>query len=187
MTKRTVISIIIMVSILLVSVWAFRTSTNITKNLVNVSNNPSNTDEKTNIEELIITETRNGEKFWEAYATAGQYDSKNNVANLLNVKGNFYKKNKVILSFEAPKAVFNQKTKAINLKGGTRLATDSKIYITSEELGWIGNTDLITAKGKVKISKNNEFLSTGDKSIFNTEFTKFKISGNSKTNVYKAN
>lgn len=184
MSKKLIISISIIAALVILSVWAFGVSSEITSKLEMAQEQNHNVEEKVNVEELIITETREGKKFWEVYATSGRYENDSNQAILSDIIGNFYKDNKVVMSFKAPKALYNEKKKEIILSGGAYAATADKINIFSNNLKWSSNKDEIYANGNVKIKKDNDFISTGDGSVFNTDFTKFKISGNSQTNVY---
>lgn len=173
--------------LLILGIWAFITASNITRDVKLASNELDAEADKAKIEELIITETRDGEKFWEVYANSGQYDGNKKGARLTEVKGNFYKEGKVVLSFDAPEALYIEQNKEIKLTGGSRAATNEAIYITADEISWTGNKDEITATGNVKILKSKDFLIKSDKSTFNTDFTNLKVMGNSQTNVYKKN
>lgn len=187
MSKKLTISLIIIAVITVLSIWAFNSSMNLTKN-VNRFEQEEDLDgaDKAKVEELIITETRNSQKFWEVYASSGQYDHEKNMAKLTEVKGNFYKNNKVVLSFDAPIAFYNDKNKEIKLSGGARALTDDNVFITAKEFNWAGNKDEITAKNNVRISRG-QFLSTGNLSKFSTDFSRFEMSGNVKTNMFKSN
>lgn len=187
MSKKSIISILIIGSLILLGLWAFIVSYQITSSMKSTYDNPNAINEKANIEELIITETREGQKFWEVYAKSGQYDDNQKGAKLTNIKGNFYKEGKVILSFDAPTAFYISQNKEVKLTGGSRIITDKDILITAQNISWTGTIDEIMANGNVKIRKANEFLITSDDSVFNTDFTKLKVTGNSETNVYKKN
>jgi lipopolysaccharide assembly outer membrane protein LptD (OstA) len=154
---------------------------------VNTNKDSGSDSDKARIEELVIIETKDGVKFWEVYADSGYYDGTGQNAILTDIKGNFYRDGNVVLSFDAPIAVYTSKDKEIRLKGGTRAATKNDVLITAKELSWKGSQDEIVAQGDVKIRKSEDLLITSDSSIFNTDFTKIKLKGNSFTNVYKKN
>jgi len=187
MSKKTIILIVIIAAITLISGWAFVVSSNITRDIKKKESQNTFEEDQTSVEELVITETREGQKFWEVYAESGQYDSSRSTAKLSNVKGNFYRNKKVVLSFDAPSAIYTAKNKEIRLIGGSRAATDSSILITSNELNWAGNRDKITAIGHVKIKRADQIMITSDRSDFSTDFKKISVSGDSKTNVYRKN
>ncbi|MFH0703157.1 MAG: LPS export ABC transporter periplasmic protein LptC [bacterium] len=186
MSKRLIISGSIIGALILLSLWAFIASSRMADNIKQVSNRPDNTinEEAVFVNDLIITETRDGQKFWEVYAYSGKYDNEQTQALLTNVKGNFYKNNKVILSFEAPMAIYDSKNKGIKLTGGSKALTNNDIFILAKELTWTGNKGDIIAKGSVKIKKADKFSTSGEKCVFNTDFSKFKVIGSSETNVY---
>ena len=186
MSRKSIILTVIIGGLAILGILAFNISSNITRDL-NLLTDESNDGQRANIEELVITETRDGQKHWEVYANSAQYDNSKNMAVLTDVKGNFYKEGKVILSFDAPVATYNAKIKEIVLTGGSRAATDNDILITAEEISWTGSKDEITAKKNVKIRRADELYVTSDESSFNTDFTKLKLRGNSLANVYKKN
>lgn len=187
MSKKTLISIIILAVLTLLSLWVFFSDSPEKVDLP--ENNSSETqkveDEKVKIKDLIIIETKEGKKIWEVYATAGNYEKSMERIILDDIKGNFYKDNKVVLSVEAPLAVYNSAKKEIILKNGARAANNKNVLVTAKEICWAGTTDLITATGNVKITQDDKMMTTSDKSIFNSDFTNLKIIGNSNSYVYK--
>lgn len=184
MSKKSILFAIIILILIALSYWAYSTSGNITDNAGKISQNTSPDSEKVNIEDMVITETREGQKFWEIYAESGRYENNANQAILSNIKGNFYKNGKVVLSFEASQGTYNGKSKEVKLIGGIKALTDKDIFIEAKELGWIGHTDKMTAKGNVKIRKGADFLTFADAATFTTAFSDVKVQGHSQTNVY---
>jgi len=185
MTKKLKISLIILISIILLSTWAFFVSTTMTKNVKRVAENQPLIDENAAVQELVLTESKNGTKFWELYASSGDYDTVSEQVHLKNVKGNFYKNNKVVLSFDSPLATYYDKNKEVKLYGGARAATDKKILITAKELYWKGKNDLIVAKNDVKIKRSSEILVTGNQSYFFLKSSKIKMVGRVNTRLLK--
>ena len=187
MSKKTLISIIILCALTLLSVWVFF-SNPAEKVKVNTEKTPTvkkTVEEQVKILDLIITETNEGKKFWEVVATSGSYDKTVGKINLKNVKGNFYKNDVVVLSIEAPFAVYDSVQKEVVLKNGARAANNKNVLITAKEICWAGKTDLITATGKVRIIQDDKMLTKSDKSVFNSDFTNLRLSGNSDSYVYK--
>lgn len=186
MSKKTITSIILIIMLALLSLWAFNSSSKIMNKFKKANIEKSTVkNEDVNAEELVITETRDGQKYWEIYANSGHYDQAKNKALLNNIKGNFYKNNKVILSFEAPSAIYSQKNKEIVLTGGAKAATNNDIYISAHELKWTGNDQEIFASGNVKIRKAQNILTLSDKSVFTTDLSQLKLIGNSQTKLYE--
>lgn len=183
MSKKTLFSLFVIVAIGMLSIWAYFVSENLTKDVQQISEKTIDGD-KLSVDELILTETKDGEKFWEVYAKKGNYVSSLNVAKLKGVSGNFYKNNKVVMSFEAPAAKYIDKNKQIKLIGGAKAITDSGILITADELCWAGKTDQIVAEKHVKIQKAPKYLLSGDKTVFSSDLKYFKMVGSSQTKVY---
>src|ERR1035437_4843549 len=155
MSKKLIISIIFIGMIAALSVWAFVVSSNITKNLEKASLEPQKINDNVNAENLVITETKKGEKYWEVCAHSGVYDNKNNVVVLKKVKGNFYKDNNIVLSFDAPVGTYNDKSKEIKLSGAARAITDKDIFISAKKLMFAGKSDQLFADGNVKIKQSD--------------------------------
>ncbi len=183
MTKKTIFSLILLAVFGILSIFAFIVSKNIMKDINMSAHNPTS-DEQITLKELIITETKEGQKFWEVYADSGYYNNGTDIAVLKNITGNFYKDGKIILSVASPIAVYNRKKKEITLKGGARAANDKGIYIKAEEICWTGANDEIKARGNVKIIRNNQVMTVSDESSFDTGFTNLEISGNANTYVF---
>lgn len=182
MRKRSIFSIVALGVLLILSVFAFIMSKSMLKD-ADIVEQDTVGDERVTIKELIITETKDGKKFWELYAESGRYDNGTNLANLTNIKGNFYsEEGKVVLSVMSPKATFDNIKKEIKLHGGAEAANNREVYIKADEIRWTGAKDRIKAKGNVKIIKEGELMTVSDESSFNTDFSDLKLSGN--TNAY---
>ncbi|OGI00571.1 MAG: LPS export ABC transporter periplasmic protein LptC [Candidatus Melainabacteria bacterium GWF2_32_7] len=185
MTKKSIFSLLILVILGTLSIWAFLFSKSLMGN-VHISEEESVGDEQVTIKELVITETRNGQKFWEIYAETGYYDNGNNIAVLKNIAGNFYKEDNVILSVISPEATFNNKNKEIKLHGGAQAANDKGVFIRADEICWAGSKDEVTAKGNVKIIKEEGLMTVSDKSSFDTDFSNLKLTGNVNAYVFES-
>jgi len=186
MPKKTLLSAIIIGIFVSVIAWAMVVSYQITKQIdKNQSEGNTVSSENANVENLVITETKNGQKFWELFASEGQYDNKGNRASLVNIKGYFYNNNKRVLTFVSPNADYLVKNKEIRLFGGPKAVTESKIYISSNEMIWSDIDDKINAKGSVNIIKMPKLVAKGDRAIFSPDFSKIKMIGNTTTYSYK--
>lgn len=184
MNKRAIFSIIFLVAVIILSLWAFIMSGNILKKTEVAEKNDSGISEEVTLRELVITETREGKKFWEVYADSGRYDNGSNVAILKNITGNFYDGDKVILSLASPTATYDNNTKEIKLQGGVEAMNDKNVYLRADEVSWKGAKNNIVASGNVKIIRENQVMTVSDKSVFNTDFSNLEISGNSNTYVF---
>ncbi len=188
MSKKTLTSIIILGVLTILSIWVFfsDSSEKINVNTDKASSEKQTTEkENVTVSDLIITETNLGKKFWEVVAESGDYDKGTSKAILKNIKGNFYKNDIVVLSVEAPLAIYDSEKKEVILKNGAKAANNKNVLITAREIRWAGTTDTITATGNVKITQEDKLLTTSDKSVFNSDFTNLKLSGNSSSYVYR--
>jgi len=183
MTKKIIFSLVLLAIFGILSIWAFVISKNIMGD-TQVSGKNTSSEEQITMQELIITETKEGKKFWEVYADTGRFDKETEKAVLNNISANFYKKEEVVLSVAAPVAEYDSEKKEIRLKGGAEGANNKDIYIKADEICWTGSKDEIRAKGNVKIIRNDQVMTVSDESSFDTDFTNLKISGDANTYVF---
>ncbi|MDD3012480.1 MAG: LPS export ABC transporter periplasmic protein LptC [Candidatus Gastranaerophilales bacterium] len=186
MSKKLKILLSILVAIIVLSTWAFLVSIKLTENVKRVPEEQPISDENAAVQDLVLTESKNGKKFWEIYATSGDYDNLSEQVHLKNVKGNFYKNDKVVLSFDSPVATYFDRKKEVKLSGGARAATDNNILISAKELYWKGNNEEIVAKGNVKIIRSSiNLIVTGNESSFTPKMSQIKMKGLVNTTLFK--
>lgn len=133
---------------------------------------------------IILTETKDEKKYWELYGETGSYDSTNEVAMMDNVIGNFYKENKVAMSFQSSKGTYNAAKKTIVLYQDTFVVLEDGTTLKADRLRYAGNEQPIIATGNVKITRDNNFLATADEVMISPDFTSFKIKGNTTSKMY---
>ena len=184
MNKKKAIYIIIVCVTLGACLWAFLASSIITHKFKKEIFTQTATQQKLNVKNLVVIETKENKKFWEMLAEGGYYNGTNQEAVLHNILGNFFDNDEVVTSFKAQKATFNEKTKRINLNEGAVIIYKDGTYINADEFVWEGTSNLITAKGNVKIVKPNEAVVKGDEAILSNELTDFKIIGRTQTELY---
>ena len=124
-------------------------------------------------------------KYWEVYAKSGNYNSTKELAILDDVIGNFYKDGEVVMSFESTKGSYKEDTKQITLYGDSYVVADDGTSIKADKIVWSGAEEDIIATGDVHVLRKDELTTISDKAIFNNDFTKFKILGNTKTHLFK--
>jgi len=187
MSKKNLISVFILLFLTILSVWVFFSNSpqkvEIKPQKVSVEKKPE--DETVKASNLVITETKEGKKFWEVCAESGNYTKSAQQIILKNINGNFYKDNEVVLSVKAPYAIYDSVKRKVIMKNGAKAANNKNVIINAEEICWMGATGQITATGRVKIIQSDKILTTSDKSIFNSDFTNLKLIGNSNSYVYK--
>ena len=165
--------------------WAFISAGVITHNF-NISQLQTDQDrQEASIDGIILTETKNEKKYWEIYGETGNYDSKNGVAMLDNVIGNFYDdENQVSMSFESSKGTYNEKKEQIILYEDTFIVLKDLTTLRANRLIWSGKDIPTIAEGNVRITRKNELLSTAEKVEISPDYETFKIIGNAVSKVY---
>jgi len=135
---------------------------------------------------MIINESDNGQKIFEVYGETGNYSSDHKIANLNNLIGNFYKDNKVSMSFQSSKGAYNETTKNLEMSENTLIVLSNDVTITADKITYYSDTKNITATGHVKINQNGNFISTANRAFVDSDFKTFRIIGNAKTNIYES-
>lgn len=166
--------------------WAFISASVITHNFNRSQLQTDQDRQEALIQGIILTETKNEEKYWEIYGETGNYDSKNGIAMLNNVVGNFYnEENQVSMSFESTKGTYNENKSQIILYEDTFIVLHDLTTLRANKLVWSGKELPIIAEGKVRITRGNDFIATADKVEISPKYDKFKIIGNTTSKVYE--
>ena len=135
---------------------------------------------------VITTETKDDKKYWEIYGENGNYDSKNGIAMLDNVIGNFYdENNEVSMSFESSKGTYNENKEQIILYEDTFIVMKDLTTLKANRLEWSGRDVPIKAKGNVRVSRNKEFIATAEEMEISPDYDKFKLKGQVVSKVYE--
>ena len=165
--------------------WAFISAGVITHNFNRSQLQTDQDRQEASIDGIILTETKNEKRYWEIYGETGNYDSKNGVAMLDNVIGNFYDdENQVSMSFESSKGTYNEKKEQIILYEDTFIVLKDLTTLRANRLIWSGKDIPTTAEGNVRITRKNELLSTAEKVEISPDYETFKIIGNAVSKVY---
>ena len=165
--------------------WAFISAGVITHNFNRSQLQTDQDRQEASIDGIILTETKNEKKYWEIYGETGNYDSKNGVAMLDNVIGNFYDdENQVSMSFESSKGTYNEKKEQIILYEDTFIVLKDLTTLRANRLIWSGKDIPTTAEGNVRNKRKNELLSTAEKVEISPDYETFKIIGNAVSKVY---
>ena len=165
--------------------WAFISAGVITHNFNRSQLQTDQDRQEASIDGIILTETKDEKKYWEIYGETGNYDSKNGVAMLNKVIGNFYDdENQVSMSFESSKGTYNEKIEQIILYEDTFIVLKDLTTLRANRLVWSGKDIPTVAEGNVRITRKNELLATADKVEISPNYEKFKIVGNAVSRVY---
>ncbi len=170
--------------IVLVIGWAFVSAGVITGNFNRAQIKNGADEQKVNAQGIIITETKDGTKYFELYGENGNYNNIDKVAVLYNVIGNFYKNNEVYMSFQSSKGQYDEKNRVITLYENTFIALQDDTTLETDKLVWSGSDKDTYAIGHVKIKRAKDMVAVADKCIIGAGYNKFKIVGNTKTEVF---
>lgn len=165
--------------------WAFITAGIITHDFNRKQLASQGDEQEAIVQGIILTETKDDQKYWEIYGETGKWDSSKGYAQLDNVIGNFYKDNEVSMSFESSKGTYNSKKGDIILYKDTFIALKDGITLNADKLHWYNSHSPIVAEGNIKIKKGKELLSTADKIVISPDYNSFTISGNTVSKVYE--
>lgn len=110
-------------------------------------------DQEAIVDGIILTETKDDQKYWEIYGETGKWDSTKGIAQLNKVTGNFYKDNEVSMSFESSKGTYNSKVGDITLYSDTFIALKDGITLKADKLHWENSHSPIVGEGHIRIQK----------------------------------
>lgn len=171
-------------AVIFVMGWAFISAALITANYTRAQLKGTPNEQKVDAEGIIITETKDGGKYFEIYGETGNYSNDHSIATLHNVIGNFYKEGKVSMSFQSSKGTYNEKTKEIILYENTYIVLEDSTSLNTDKLIWSGSDKDTLAEGHVVIKKNNEMVATAERGVISAGYEKFKIMGKTTTKLY---
>ncbi len=185
LSKKKRLYVIISLSIAAVLLWAFISARVITHDFNRQQVEGKQNEQKALVHGVILTETKNDQKYWEIYGDTGRWDSVNGEAQLDGVLANFYKDNEVSMSLRSSKGTYNQNTKAITLYEDTLIVLKDGITLNADKLVWLNSESPIVAEGHIKIQKDTQLVSTADKITISPTYESFKIEGNTVSKVYE--
>jgi len=184
LSKKKKSYLIVFLGLTGVMLWAFVSAGVITHNFNRSQLNFGEDRQEALINGIILTETKDDQKYWEIYGETGNYDSKNEVAMLNNVVGNFYKDNEVSISFESSKGTYNAKKGQIILFEDTFIVMKDGTSLKTNKLEWSGSNVPIIAEGGVTVARGKEFLAKAQKMEISPDFDKFIIKGKAVSKIY---
>lgn len=185
LTKKQKAYIGAFVAIVALLMWAFISAGVITHNFNRSQLQTDKDRQEALINGIILTETKDENKYWEIYGETGNYDSNNGVAMLNNVVGNFFDDNNdVSMSFESSKGTYNEKKSQIILYENTFIVLKDLTTLRANKLVWSGKDRPVIAEGNVRITRNSEFLALAKRVEISPDYEHFKISGNAVSKVF---
>ena len=186
MDKKKKAYIIAGLAIVFVMVWAFVSAGVITSNFNRNLVKTGADSQKVDALSLIITETKEGSKYFEIYGESGNYSNDHSIATLNNVVGNFYKDGEVAMSFQSTKGEYNEKERTITLYNHTYIVLKDETSLETDKLTWYGSDKETVAEGNVKIKKSKEMIATADKCVIGVGYENFKIIGKTQTKIFQS-
>lgn len=184
MKKRNIGYIIIFSVILIACLWAFIYAGLITKNFKNKMLNEDLSKKEVDIENLLVTETKEGQKLWELFAETGHYDNQNNVAYLNDIIGNFYEKGAVVASFKSSQGTYNADTRQIVLYDKTLIVYKDGSNVRANKIIWTGKEEDVKAYGDLRLEKPKEAVIYGNEAVLKNNMSDFEIKGRTRTELY---
>lgn len=184
MKKKNIGYIVLLILVIAACAWAFISAGIITKNFQKRLTNESLGKKEATIQNLLITETKDGEKSWELFADNGYYDSDNQVAILNDIVGNFYKDNKVVASFESARGSYNQVKREIILHEKTLIVYKDGSNVSANRMKWAGRDSDVIAEENVRLQLTSKVVVYAKKAILTDDFTNLKVIGRTKTEIY---
>ena len=183
--KKKRLYVIVFLTIGGILAWAFITAGVITHDFNRKQLAAQGDEQEAIVNGIILTETKNDQKYWEIYGETGKWDSRQGIAQLDKVIGNFYQDNEVSMSFESSKGTYNSQKGDIILYKDTFIVLKDGITLNADKLHWYNSHSPIVAEGHIKIQKGKELLSTADKIVINPDYSSFQIRGNTVSKVYE--
>lgn len=171
-------------AVVFVMAWAFISAGVITANFNRSQLKNSENEQKVDATGIIITETKDGNKYFEIYGETGHYSNDHSIATLNNVIGNFYKENKVAMSFQSSKGTYDENTGIITLYENTYIVLEDGTSLNTDKLTWYGNDKQTVAEGHVLIKKDKQMIATAQKGVIDAGYEKFRIIGKTKTKIF---
>lgn len=184
LNKKNIGYIAIFAVILIGCLWAFISAGIITRDFKAKLSNKELERKEVNIDNLLVTETKDGAKLWELFAENGHYDDQYSVAYLNDVIGNFYNDGVVTASFKSSRATYNATNKQIVLYDNTLIVYKDGSNVRANKIVWSGQNEKIVAIGSIRLEKPGEAVIYGTKAVLSDKLTDFQIIGRTKTELY---
>ena len=183
-SKRNIAYTVLLSAVVFSCLWAFISAGVITQNFKHKIADNTYKNREANIENLHVTETKDGDKLWELYADDGRYTDGDNIVLLEGIIGNFYDDKKVKASFKADRGTYHNLKKEIILYDNVVLVYFDGTNISTDRISYSGQGSDIIANGHVRIERPNEAVIMGNKAVLKGDFTDFHIEGRTVTQFY---
>lgn len=182
--KRNIGFIVLVLIVAGACLWAFISAGVITQGFKKRLADESLGKQEVTIQNLLVTETKDGLKTWEMFAEQGYYDNTNQVAVLSDIVGNFYKDNEVVASFKSARGTYNQVKREIILYEDSLIVYKDGSNVSANQMSWAGKGTDVLVNGNVRMELPNKVIVYGEKAVLNSEFNDLQVLGRTKTEIY---
>ena len=182
--KKNIAFIALATIIIIACIWSFIYAGMITKSFKTKIIEQTYKNKEANIENLLVTETKEAQKLWEMYAETGRYSDNDAIVFLEGIIGNFYDDKLVKASFKADRGTYHTEKKQIILYENVVIVYDDGTNIMTDRIDYAGKDSDIIAQGNVRIEKPNEAIIYGGKAVLKGDFSDFHIEGRTQTKFY---
>ena len=124
-----------------------------------------------------LVEKKNGKLVWELEAKTIELDKITGKITLVEVKGAFYRDDGTKLDVTAKTGNFDAKTHDFGLAGDVVALSSDGARLTSDTVQWRQQDEMITAKGKVKLTKP-DVSATADEAQTDRALENIRLLGN---------
>jgi len=184
MKKRNIFYICLAVLVIIGLIWAFIAGQMITKSFKKDILSNTLQKQKITVHGLIVTETKDNEKYWEIYAEEGHYNSADKVVLLHNIFGNFYKNGDVVMSFKSDKGTLTETTKKVVLYQNSLMVYKNGEYLYADKVTWQGKDEEIKASGNIVMEEKNKVRMHADSATLSSDWKTLKVNGKVKTELF---
>ncbi len=134
------------------------------------------------IQKFHLVSTVQGRKTWEFYANEARLYQNKKEAYTDTIYAEYYRKDKLVSTLTADKAVVNTETNATEASGHVELIVQNGSKLETEKLSWDPDTDLIHTDGHVHVFKGKDDISA-DGMVADTQLNNIKFTRNVQTQV----
>jgi LPS export ABC transporter protein LptC len=128
------------------------------------------------IEKFHLVSTFKGVKRWEFYSDMARLYQAQKLAYTDNVYAQYYKKEKLVSTLTADKAIINTETNETQAQGHVELIVENGSKLETEKLDWNPDTDQIKTDEKVHVYKGSDEITavgmTADTELNNIHFSR---------------
>jgi LPS export ABC transporter protein LptC len=128
------------------------------------------------IEKFHLVSTVQGKKRWEFYSDIARLYQNQKEAYSDNIYAQYYKKDKLMSTLTADKAIVNTETNATQAEGHVELIVENGSKLETDKLNWNPDTDQIRTDGWVHVFKGMDDITAvgmvADTQLNNIKFSK---------------